>query len=321
MAQKNSSEEIDLGYIFKKSNDFFKSIIRSLFQIFDFLKKYFIIIIVLLIVGFGYGYYKDSNNIPIYNNEVIIIPNFGSVDYLYEKVAAINNKTNAGDTVYLKKILDSNFQKLKRIELEPLVDIYNFASKPGRNFDVLRLFVEKQDISRYMEDFSISKYYKYHSLKIYVYGTESSEKIITDLLLYLNENEHLKEYQKVFVENKKFEIQENYNMISQIDSVLMANSKINATVPNVSITNSSDLFNLIDRKRQLVENLLQLKTEEIDFEAPIKKVSVDYNLEPKKFLTISNKVKYPLLLVFLFSMVFFILYLFRNMRSYADTQK
>jgi len=318
MAQQNTSEEIDLGYIFKKSNDFFKRIVRSFFQILEFFKKYFIIVIVLLILGFGYGYYKDSKVVPTYTNEVLVIPNFESVDYLYDKIEVINNKISSGDTLYLQQVVDTNFRKLRGIKIEPIVDIYNFVSKSYRNFDVLRLFAEKQDFSEYIEDLSTSKYYKYHRMEISVLGNGSSEKMIADLFTFLNENEHFKEYQKVFVENNKFEIREYHNMVTQIDSLLKANAQMNATA-NVNITNSADLFQLITRKKDILEEIAQLKTQEIDYNSTIKIVNADYNLETKSFLSLSNKVKYPLMLVFLFSMVFFILYLFKNLKRYSQT--
>lgn len=319
MAQQNSSEEVDLGYLLKSIGGFFKKILRALFLILDFFKKYYIIIIVLLIIGFAYGYYKDYNTIKVYNNEVLIIPNFESVDYLYDKVEAINNKITSGDTIYLQKILDTNFQKLNSIKLEPIVDIYNFVSKSYRNYDVLRLIAEKQDFSEYIEDLSTSKYYKYHRMDVSITGKESSEKIINDLLSFLNDNEHFKMYQDIYVENNKFEIQEHHNMISQIDSLLKANSTINNVGSGVSINNSTDLFNLIDRKRQLIENLEQLNMAKIDYESPIKKVSVDYNLEPKRFLSFSNKVKYPIFLVFLFSVMFLLIYVLKHLRKYANS--
>lgn len=319
MAQQESTEEIDLGYIFRKSNNFFKRIIRGFFLILDFFKKYFIIIIVLLIIGFVYGYYKDINDKTNYNNEVIVIPNFESADYLYAKVEAINNKISRGDTLYLQGILDTNFRKLKKIKIEPISDIYNFISKSSRNFDVLRLISEKKDITEYMDDFTISKYYKYHRMDISIVGNDVSEKIISDLFSYLNENEHFKQYQKIYLENNTLKIQEHYKMISQIDSVLMANSRISTTAASVSITNSTDLFDLIDRKRQLLGTLLDLKTEEVDFGTPIKIVSADYNLKPKKFLTISNKIKYPLFLIFVFSMVFLLIYIINNLKRYSNS--
>ena len=272
----------------------------------------------LLILGFGYGYYKDSKVVPTYTNEVLVIPNFESVDYLYDKIEVINNKISSGDTLYLQQVVDTNFRKLQNIKIEPIVDIYNFVSKSNRNFDVLRLFAEKQDFSEYIEDLSTSKYYKYHRMEISVLGNGSSEKMIADLFTFLNENEHFKEYQKVFVENNKFEIREYHNMVTQIDSLLKANAQMNATA-NVNITNSADLFQLITRKKDILEEIVQLKTQEIDYNSTIKIVNADYNLETKSFLSLSNKVKYPLMLVFLFSMVFFILYLFKNLKRYSQT--
>ena len=68
-----------MGYLLKKSNDFLKSIVRGFFMIVAFFRKFFIAIIILIIVGFIYGYYKDSNLTKSYNNEIIIIPNFETV--------------------------------------------------------------------------------------------------------------------------------------------------------------------------------------------------------------------------------------------------
>src|SRR5690606_19978730 len=112
---------------------------RSLFSIFDFFKKYFIVIIVLILIGVGLGYFKDKNAVELYDNEILIIPNFESVDYLYDKAKYVNLKIAAGDTLYLKNIFGSNFKKVKGIDLEPIVDIYNFVSKSRQGIDVLRI--------------------------------------------------------------------------------------------------------------------------------------------------------------------------------------
>ncbi|SRX52617.1 hypothetical protein [Aequorivita sp. CIP111184] len=320
MAQQNSSEEVDLGYLFRKSNNFFKHLAKALFQALDFLRKYFVILIILVLIGFAYGYYKDYNTEETYKTEVIVIPNFESVDYMYGRVEAINLKIAQGDTLYLKNIFGKDFGKLQNIELEAIVDIYNFISKSYRNYDVLRLIAENQDFSKYAEDLSTSKYYKYHRMIISIKGGNSSENIVTDLLAFLNENNHFKDYQKVYKENNELDIQEHYLMISQIDSVMKANSNLNNTATNVSINNGTDLFNLIDRKRQLIKEILELKMEAIDFSVPIKIVSADYNLESSKIIQIPNKIKYPLLLVFLFSLVFFIIYLFKSLKKYSSLE-
>lgn len=320
MAQQHSSEEVDLKYLFRKSNNFFRRLAKAFFEVIDFLKRYFIILIILLLIGFAYGYYKDHTSEKTYNTEVIVIPNFESVDYMYGRVEAINSKIIQGDTLYLKNILGKDFEKLKKIKIEAIVDIYNFISKSNRNYDVLRLIAEKQSFSKYAEDLSTSKYYKYHRINISTEGTSSSEEIVRGLLAYLNENEHFKEYQKIYKENNVHNLQEHYTMIAQIDSILKINSVLDNRATNVSINNGSDLFNLVDRKRLLIREILELKMEAIDYSYPIKKVSIDYNLESKKILQISNKIKYPLLLVFLFSLVFLFIYLFKNLKKYSSLE-
>lgn len=319
MAHQNSSEEVDLRYLLKKSNDFFKGLARAFVQVLYFVKRYIYILIILILVGFAYGYYKDYNSVNTYDNEIIVIPNFESVDYLYSKVKAINLKIAQNDTIHLQQIFGNNFDRINGIEIEPIVDIYNFVSKSYRNYDVLRLIAEKQDFSKYVEDLSTSKYYKYHRMIISVNGNDSSDKIVNNMLEFLNSNEHFNDYKAIYRENNKLDIEEHYIMIAQIDSLLKANYNLNAISANVSINNGTDLFNLIDRKKQLVKDLVQLRMETIDYSVPIKKVSANYNLKPEKFIQLSNKIKFPLLLVSLFSLVFLFIYLFKKLKGYADT--
>lgn len=318
MAEKNSSEEMDLGFLFKKSNDAFKSMARGIFQALNFFKKFFIWIIVLIIVGFGIGYYKDSTAIEVYNNQVIVIPNFESVDYLYDKIEAVNAKIRAKDTVYLQSVFGENADKVGIMEIEAIIDVYNFVSKSRTNIDILRILSQNQNFSEYANDISTSKYYKYHRFKIPIKGKEVSEKVIGDFFAYLNSNEHFKAYQEIYTETKAYDLKEHFEMISQVDSLVEASSRMYSTGSNVSVNNNSDLHFLIERKRLLIEDIYQLKMELLDYSSPIKVISADYNLKPEKFVELSNKVKYPIMLVFLFSMVFFCIYLLKGLRRYAD---
>ncbi|MBG42485.1 MAG: hypothetical protein CL530_00785 [Aequorivita sp.] len=318
MAQQNSSEEVDLGYLLKKSNDIFKSIARAILNIIDFFKRYFIIVIILIIVGFGIGLYKDYNNVESYNNELIVIPNFGSVDYLYDKVEALNSKIASKDSIYLKQVLDTNFSKLNLIEIEPIVDLYNFISESRQNIDILKIISQNQDFSEYVENMATSKYYKYHRMQISIKGKKSTQKIIDDLFTYFNENKHFQEYQKIYKKTKDIEVQEHYVMVAQLDSLIKSNYTIKKEGSSVSVSNNADQYNLVEKKRQIIDNLQRLEIQQNDYTVPIKRVSVNYNLEPERLLNISNKVKYPLLLVFLFSFIFFILFIFKSLKKYAN---
>src|SRR5690606_24972696 len=105
----NQTEEIDLGYLFKKAGDIFKNCVKILFQIIAFFLKYKFIVIALIVIGFAYGYYKDSNAKKSYSNQGIVIPNFESVDYLYNSIENLNTKIRQADTLFLQKVLDTNF--------------------------------------------------------------------------------------------------------------------------------------------------------------------------------------------------------------------
>ncbi|MCG2417522.1 hypothetical protein K8089_00710 [Aequorivita sp. F47161] len=318
MAKQNSSEEVDLGYLLGKFGDFSKSLARSLFLVIDFFKKYLIVIIILVIVGLAYGFYKDYTSTKSYSNELIVIPNFQSVDYLYDKVNELNLKIAAKDSAYLKTVLDTNYSKLKLIEIEPIVDLYNFISESRQYVDILKIISQNQDFSEYVENMATSKYYKYHRIRVFAKGKNTSQKIVNDLLAYFNSNEHLQEYQKIYKEVKDFEVKEHYIMIAQLDSLIKSNFDGPKAGASVSVNNIADQYNLVEKKRQLVEYLQQLEIEQNDYTVPIKLVSANFNMEPEKFINISNKVKYPLLLVFLFSLVFFVLYLFKSLKKYAN---
>lgn len=317
MAQQNSSEEVDLGYLLKKSNDFFKSMVRNLFLIFNFFKKYLIIILILIIVGFGLGYFKDRNTVDLYNNEILIIPNFESVDYLYDKAKAINIKISSSDTTYLKNIFGNNYRDIKGIELEPIVDIYNFVSKSRQNIDVLKIISQSQDFSEYVEDMSTSKYFKYHRLNLSIFGKQNSKAIVDSFLNYLNQNEHFANYKNALEKVKNFQVKEYYFMLAQLDSVINANTRKNIN-SSVSVNTISDQSDLIEKKRQILAELQNLEMEQIDYSSIIKKVHAEYNIQPEKIFDISNKIKYPIVFVFLFSLFFFILYAFKRLKKYAD---
>lgn len=317
-ANSNQTEEIDLGYLFKKIGDLFNRCVKILFQIISFFLKYKFIVLALIIIGFAYGYYKDSTAKKSYSNQGIVIPNFGSVDYLYNNIEHLNAKISSRDTLFLKKVLDTNFRKIKKIEIEPITDIYNLMTKSREQIDVFRILFQNQDLSDFVEDMTTSKYYKYHQINFNIVGDASSEKIVGDILNFWNSNEHYTKYASIYRENANFQVTENKNMIAQIDSIIssITSGNVKSTNPGVVISENTNLHFLIERKSELLDELLASEIRQADYDDAIKLVNMEYNIYTSS--GISNKIKYPIQLVFLFSLIFFIRYSYKKLKEIAE---
>jgi len=316
----NQQEEVDLGYLFKKINQLFKKAIVALFEVIAFFLKYKFIVLILIIIGVSYGYYKDRDSVPTHSNEAIVIPNFESVDYLYDKVEALNAKIQANDVTYLKSILDSNYRKIRRVQIEPIVDIYNFAAQSRDNIDIFRILFQNQELSEFVQDLTTSKYYKYHRMSFLIRGEKDAPIIVQNLLAYFNDNEHFNEYQKIHSDNTSYLLNQNAIMIAQIDSLFQAAityPKRKEGTQTVNINDNSDLGTLIFRKQEVLKQRIELLKQEKDGIKVIKEVSLNYNLTPDKGFYLSNKVKYPILFVLLFSLIFYSRYLYTKLEKIA----
>lgn len=299
----NHQEEIDLVFLFNKLNQVFKNGVKLFFELVGFFIKFKFVVIILLIVAIAYGYYNDSTSTTVYDNKAIVIPNFESVDYMYGKVDALNAKIATKDTVYLKQILDADFNSLRGIELEPIADLYNFISRSRENIDIFRIFIQSQDVKEYMEEFSNSKYYKYHSLNLKIRGEGRSEKIFTNVMDFLNASEHYSSYGETYRENLAFQIKEYENMIKQFDSLISSMSSSNQAGQSVAMFDYTNLHLLFERKRDMLDEKLEIEKKLTDYEDTIKLVDVEYNVLTD--IPLSSKIKYPLIVIIGIILFFF----------------
>ncbi len=327
-SQNNDNQEIDLSQISKKIGVFFENIPTAIFRRFLFFKRNIVWVGILILLGFGFGIYLDKTS-NVYDNEIIVCPNFGSTDYLYAKIKLINSKIEDKDTVFLKNVIGlKDTKKISKIMVKPIIDVYKFIQDNDNdndndkdkdkdknqdqnyNFELLRLMAEDGDINKIIKDSTTSKNYPYHLINFVTIGETSREETIIPLLKYLNNSEYYTVIQKQFIDNVKSKIVENDSIISQINTILNTFSKTspgsNKSDKLVYYNENSPLGDVLKIKKELVYEQGMRRLDLINLDKIIKENSCTLNIINKDFFNGKFKIILPIFFIFMFVLVRFL---------------
>lgn len=303
MSTNSQDQEIDLGQVFKKIGSFFQNIVDGFFDAILFVKKNIIILSILFIVGAGLGFYLDKTN-KTYNNEIIVTPNFGSVDYLYSKIALLDAKKKENDTLFFSNLGIKNVKEFGKIQIEPIIDVFKFVDKKPDNFELIKLMAEDGDLDKIVENDVTSKNYPFHLIKFSTTKKTDNEKTIEPLLNYLNDSEYFKTIQKQYFENENIKLKANDSIIAQIDNLIDGFSESvssgSKTDKMVYISDNNQLNEIISTKNQLIGEKGILKINLINNDKVIKDISTTINSIDTKGLKGKKKFALPLLFIILF---------------------
>lgn len=303
MSTNSQDQEIDLGQVFKKIGDFYQLILDKIFDFILFLKKNIIVIIVLFILGAGLGYYLDKDS-KIYDHEIIVLPNFGSTDYLYSKVNLLESKRKEKDTSFLNKLGFIDKNDFKKIEIEPIIDVYQFIDSKESNFGLIKLMAEDGDLQKIIKDDVTSKNYPFHVIKIKTASIITSDKIKTSILKYLNNSDYFKVIQNQSIENLKSKIVTNDETVIQIDNLLNDFAKTSSSNQKsdklVYYNENNQLNDIIKTKEELIKEQGYNRINLVNSDKIIKDINISINSRNTDGL--SGKMK--LILPFLFILIF-----------------
>jgi len=316
MSSNSQDQEIDLGQVFNKIGGFFQKGIDSIFDLFLFLKKNFLILTTLLISGIALGFYLDIKN-KSYDHEVIVIPNFGSTDYLYSKVDLLASKKKENDTSFLHSLGIKNIKNLGTIKIEPITDVYKFIQSNDKNFELIRLMAEDGDLEKILKDDLTSKNYPYHIIKFSTSGETSEEATTKPILNFLNDSDYYKAIQKEYVSNVKLKMNSNDSTIIQLNALIddfkesTANNQKSDKL--VYYNENSQLSEMFKNKDALINEQADQRINLINYDATIKEVTSTINLKNTK--GINGKMKFILPILFVALFVLFLLF-----RRFYQTQ-
>lgn len=305
--QPDQNQEIDLSQVSKKIGGFFGSISNGIFKWIVFLKKNFVWVAALFLLGAGLGLYLDKTG-KTYQHGLIVQPNFGSTDYLYGKIDLINAKAKEGDTLFLKNVVGiKKPKKFSKIEIKPIPDIYRFIENKAENFELIKLMAENGDIKKILEDNVTSKNYSTHAITLVTGGKSSDADLIDPLMKYLNDSDYFNQVRKVVYRNVEEKIVQNDSIIAQINGFLnavSANAKSSKNDKLVYYNENTQLNDVIKTKDQLINEQAIRRIELINSDVVVKKLSETLNV--RDLSGTGGKMKF--ILPFLFVLIFMIVH-------------
>lgn len=305
MSTTSQEQEIDLSQIGKSISKVFQNVINACFDLLFFIQKKLITIVVLFILGIGLGVFLDNE--PQYDHQIVVIPNFGSNDYLYEKVTLISAKLKERDVAFFKSIGISDFTNLSSIEVKPVNGIYNFINSESQksNFEFIKLLAEDGDIDKIIKDDLTSKNYYLHAINFKTSKAFNKKDLLEPILNYLQQTDYFIKLQKVYQTNLVEKMEANKLLITQVDQLIVTLSQ-SKSVGGVTISQNSGLTELINKKDALLNENQALAIHKLEYDKVIK----DQNMSLNQLNTkgVNNKLK--LILPFLFVSLFLLGYWF-----------
>ena len=305
-----NEKEISFSDISKSVGSMFQRLNRFIFTSIQFVIRNIIVLLILIVIGVGLGYYLDKTQ-KVYDHQIIVSPNFGSVDYLYSGVELINSKIKERDSVFLKSIGFAKPSKLIQVEIKPVIDVYKFVNRTGNeiDFQMLKLMAENGDMKKIVEDPTTSRNYTSHSITFSTKNRTTNKQTIEPLLKYLNSSDYYKKVQQQTLKNVELKMAANTRTIAQIDGFLdeLARNDMNASRTSaVYVNENRQLNDVIETKDKLLQEQAYLRLELLGYDKIVKDNTIITNIENKK--AANGKMK--LLLPFIFVLIFLIITVF-----------
>lgn len=295
----SEEQEIDLSKVREKIGASFDSVNMLLFNMFHFLVRNALVIGILFVIGAGIGLFLDKTQ-KTYDNQLIVSPNFGSVEYMYDKINLLEAKIKERDVDFLKSAGIKNPENLLEIEVEPVVDIYALVNRSESNFEMIKLMAEDTDMKQIVEDPVTSRNYAFHLITFTTDDITNRADLVDPLLTYLNDSEYFKKVQAEYLNNYKAKMAANEQTIEQINAILSELASSGKPSNQVYINQNTQLNDVIKTKDELVREQGSLRLDLVNNDKIVKDSSALINIKNTK--SVNGKLKFvlPILFVGLF---------------------
>ena len=318
MAQEHH-DEVDLVYVINKIKTIIKGWIVLLFKAIGFAIKFWFIIVALILIGFGFGYYKVKDQIPSRRATVIVKINYDLQPYVKTAMELYNSKAKAYDSVFLPKQGFSYWSpEVKEVMMEPVVDFKNIVEQYQINERGLDMLLSRMDFDeeKPLKDL-LEKEYDYFKMDFSLNGVATPADV-QKFFDYLNNDPRLVVYKAEAEKNIEAQIAHNNKSLALIDGVFESYLSTENGGTDIGPRDKGfDLNELMDSKLIIQDRNQILKTEltlSKDIAVPVHEIQTR---DAEGRLLNKKHIVYPILLVFLFFLLAYIRYVYLYLRNVA----
>jgi len=320
---QNNSDEIDLGQLFQLIGRGFNSVFLFFLKIYHYLKTNILILITLLIVGFGIGFSLNKLTAKKLKTEIIVKPQFESKNYLYDVIEEIQSNINSKDTLYFKSIGVENID-FSGLEISVMRVIEEGNSDSDLKYLKLLQSFENTDAIADIVRAELQNKSSFNHRIIFNYKNKRfGEYFAQKVIAYINTNSHFGDILKTNRSNAVNRIEQNQLLLNQIDKLIInySNSltvkKDNTPSSQIILDNQEqvDVPKLFELKNLLIRDIELKKIELVEKINPITIVNFGKSQVIKKSFFGKNLVFMPMILLVLFFIISIIKYLNKKTRE------
>jgi hypothetical protein len=317
-----TSDEIDLGQLFKLIGNGFRNLFRWILSVYLYFKRNIIWFAGLVVLGALTGYLVNQLVEGKQKLDVIVTPNLETKNYLYDVIAEVQANIKAEDTLILAGMgMEVDKMKGFEIEITPLKSENRQDSETqNQMLELLKDFGNSEAISDILRAELQDRTSKDQRITFYFKDPGSGEKYARKIVEYINSNPYYNELVQVNTLNAENRIQRNDTLIRQID-VLIDNytqkmlKEQSGAEGRLVLENQEplDVPSLFELKNQLIRDTEAKKLELERTKDAITIVNFGKPHKVIKPLYQKNIVFFPLLFVGFFLLISLIRYL--NMKA------
>ena len=240
-SRKQNEEEIDLGQLFSLIGkgfsslfNFFSIIIKTVFNwilsIIIIVKTNFKMIAISSLIGLLLGFvYQNYLNVPKFESEMMVKPNFGSTIQLYKSISNYQNlilQKNHNRLSSILNISEDDAKNLVSFEVEPYVNNNQSVKSYGNFLSSLDTMVIKNvDFDNFIKNQPVE------SFELHLIRVKSKDKLIFSkleepIVSSVSNNEFYKQEQLIAHSNLILEKKSIESSITELDTLRILNKEI-----------------------------------------------------------------------------------------------